>query len=283
MKLIKYKLGIIGLGYVGSAVKSYFSKYFDHINTYDLKVDSTSENVRDVVVNSNIIFICLPTPMNKDGSTNLEIINNVLKDCNLISNKESKRIIIKSTIPVGSSKKFQSKYNNLKIFFNPEFLTEENFIEDYNNPNRIIVGGPKDKFLNEFFNKFFPNVNYVHTDYKTAESVKYLANTFLAVKVSFANEFENFCTKFDIDYNKVVRIATMDKRLGDSHWKVPGPDRMRGYGGSCFPKDISSLIHQFETNNITSFILKASWERNCNLDRAEKDWTKLKGRAVTDD
>ena len=81
----------------------------------------------------------------------------------------------------------------------------------------------------------------------------------------------------------MIKIASLDQRLGNSHWSVPGPDGKRGYGGTCFPKDISSLINQFEQNEIQSIILKASFTRNNNIDRKEKDWQKLKGRAVSED
>ena len=110
--------------------------------------------------------------------------------------------------------------------------------------------------------------------------IKYITNTFLATKVSFANEMKSFCDAKKINYDDVIKYATKDSRLGSSHWDVPGPDGKNGFGGSCFPKDIVSLINQLSNANIESYIIKAVWLRNLNLDRPEKDWEKLVNRAV---
>ncbi len=87
--------------------------------------------------------------------------------------------------------------------------------------------------------------------------------------------------KLNINYNNVYKLATLDKRLGFSHFNVPGPDGSRGFGGSCLPKDINAILNIFNTNDLKSYILESVWERNINKDRKEQDWKKLKGRAVT--
>lgn len=278
----KYNIGIVGLGYVGKAVEAYFKRFFN-LNTFDTNVESSCSSLEQLVNLSEIIFICLPTPMRKNGSTDLRIIDSVIKDINSIANRDSNKLVaIKSTIPVGTTNKFINKYDKIRICFNPEFLTEANYLDDFKNQNRIILGGDKIDDLFKLYSETFTSAEIVKTDCQTAEMVKYVTNSFLATKVSYANEIESFCKHLNIDYNNMIKIASLDQRLGNSHWSVPGPDGKRGYGGTCFPKDISSLINQFEQNEIQSIILKASFTRNNNIDRKEKDWQKLKGRAVSD-
>ena len=115
-----------------------------------------------------------------------------------------------------------------------------------------------------------------------AELVKYTTNCFLATKVSFANEMKEICDGLDIDYDKVVEYATYDGRLGKSHWAVPGPDGELGFSGSCFPKDLESLIHLSEQLDTVNNVLKAVRKTNHTV-RPAKDWLNLKGRAVNND
>jgi len=138
--------------------------------------------------------------------------------------------------------------------------------------NEIICSGLK---------KLFPDIPIIKTKSNIAEFVKYFTNTFLATKVAFANEMKKICDELQIDYDKVVEYSIYDKRLGNSHWAVPGPDGKNGFGGSCFPKDINALIHLFRQLNLKSNILEASWKTNLEV-RPEKDWENLKGRAVTE-
>jgi UDPglucose 6-dehydrogenase len=128
----------------------------------------------------------------------------------------------------------------------------------------------------------FPNVSIIKTGSKTAEMVKYMTNTFLATKVSFANEMKMVCDKLDIDYDKVVEYSTYDERLGKSHWAVPGPDGKMGFGGSCFPKDINALLDVCRQLGVTATTLFGAWQTNEKV-RPEKDWELLKGRAVVDE
>ena len=113
--------------------------------------------------------------------------------------------------------------------------------------------------------------------------VKYMTNTFLATKVSFANEMFEICERLGIDYDKVTEYATYDERLGKSHWAVPGPDGHYGFGGSCFPKDINALIDVAKTKlDLYPHTLIGAWNTNLEV-RPEEDWKKLRGRAVTNE
>ena len=281
-------VGIIGQGYVGTAVKTVFEKHYD-IKTYDkYEEDKTNvKNIAELITESDLIFVCVPTPMDPDGSCNITIVEEVIDLLNLkyklLQLIVPKVIAIKSTIPPGTTKMLQDKYNTMGIVFNPEFLTEANFIEDFKNQDRIIIGGdrPHSTFVKEKYSKVFPNAKIIKTGSKTAEMVKYFTNSFLATKVSFANEMKEICDVVGIDYDKVVEYSTYDNRLGTSHWAVPGPDGKRGFGGSCFPKDINAVMSLAYDWGVTTPLLKGAWDRNL-ISRPEKDWEELKGRAVTD-
>ena len=129
--------------------------------------------------------------------------------------------------------------------------------------------------------KVFPQIKYFITNSNTAELVKYTINNFLALKVSFANEIYNFSKIINIDYDELISICQNDNRLGKSHWQVPGHDGSMGFGGSCFPKDVSALLYEMDSKGMKSYIINAAKMRNIEVDRPEKDWEKLKGRAVS--
>ena len=281
------KIGIVGQGYVGTAVKEVFSKHYD-VDTYDLDKDKCSvDYLEDLVELTNIIFVCVPTPMKKDGSCDTSIVEAVVKDINdmVVSRNVSGRIVaIKSTIPTGTTNRLNKECHNISVIFNPEFLTEANFIEDFRNQSRIIIGGerPATTKLRQVYSLLFPDATIVKTGSKTAEMVKYMTNTFLATKVSFANEMKLICDELKIDYDKVVEYSTYDERLGKSHWAVPGPDGKKGFGGSCFPKDINALISLSKDMRLYLHTLQGVWKTNLKV-RPEEDWKELKGRAVVDD
>ena len=203
------KIGIVGQGYVGTAIKVGFESYYD-LETYDKFDESkTTCDLKGLVEICDVIFVCVPTPMKKDGSCDTSIVEAIVKDINdmVVSRNVSGRIVaIKSTIPPGTTNKLNKECKNIPVIFNPEFLTEANFIEDFKNQNRIIIGGPRPATtkVKRVFAKAFPKVPIIKTGSTTAEMVKYLTNCFLAMKVSFANEMNSVCGKLGIDYDKVI-------------------------------------------------------------------------------
>ncbi len=270
------KIGIIGQGFVGNAVYQKFKNFYD-IKTFDIDSAKCNSSHSDVL-NCEFIFLCLPTPMNKDGSCNVDLIESELNKIKTSTKLEG--VIIKSTVEPGSTERWNRMFD-FNIVFNPEFLTERNAVNDYENQNRIIIGGPRPttSSLKAVFAKVFPKAHIIKTGSTHAEMIKYLTNCFLATKVSFANEMYELCKKLDLDYDKVVEYAILDDRLGNSHWAVPGPDGDFGFGGHCFPKDLSAIINlsnKLKSNNIT---LKSVMESN-NKVRKNKDWQNMKGRAV---
>ena len=272
-------IGIIGQGFVGTAVNEGLAKHYN-IETYDIAKDSTCDSLEELYSKSTIIFLCLPTPMERDGSCHLGIIEPVLKELNELGKTI---VVVKSTIPPGTTEKWNKKHKNIDIVFNPEFLTEANSIEDFKNQNRIIVGGhrPATTKVARVFRKSFPKVPIIKTGSTYAEMVKYVTNCFLATKVSFANEMYEICEYLDIDYDKVIEYAKHDDRLGYSHWGVPGPDGDFGYGGHCFPKDIKALISvAMELDSyVKPIMLQATDSKNDKI-RNNRDWESQKGRAV---
>jgi UDPglucose 6-dehydrogenase len=278
-------------------VKEVMSNYYE-CNTFDIKQECTCDTLRGLVTKSDVIFVCVPTPMNRDGSCNTDIVEDVISDINdavwidrLNHNpramshnpKTDKIVVIKSTVPPGTTERLNKENDNVTVIFNPEFLTEANFIEDFKNQDRIIIGGdrPATTKVRQMFSVAFPETPIVKTGSTTAEMVKYMTNSFLATKVSFANEIKLICDKLDIDYDKVVEYATYDERLGKSHWSVPGPDGHGGFGGSCFPKDLNALIKVAESMDLEVETLRGAWQTNLEV-RPECDWNELKGRAVVE-
>tara|TARA_R110000744_G_scaffold108765_1_gene205820 strand:+ start:346 stop:1209 length:864 start_codon:yes stop_codon:yes gene_type:complete len=284
MKKLK-SIGIIGQGFVGTAVNEGLKKHFQ-VETFDLiQEKSTCKSIQELVNKTQAVFVCIPTPMQNNGSCYLGFVEKVLEELNKACMFEwgciELNVAIKSTIPPGTTEKFNKKYSALKISFNPEFLTEANSIEDFKNQNRIIIGGPRPSstVFKRIFSKAFPKVPIIKTGSTTAEMVKYFANCFLANKVSFANEMYEICKGLKIDYDKIVEYAKYDERIGYSHLNVPGPDGDFGYGGHCFPKDVKALISLAHSLNISPKMLIATDEKN-NQVRKNRDWEKQEGRAV---
>ena len=284
----KKNIGIIGKGFVGNAVAHGFSSgtgYEANIFIHDKNPDLSQHSLEEVVDNSEFIFISVPTPSNKDGSINLDIVDNVLNAINKCDSENNPIILLRSTIVPGTSRKIQEKYKNLKLVFNPEFLTERSAIFDFLSQTRYVLGGrieDTNKVADLYRNRFGRSITIIETNFESAELIKYVSNCFFATKVAFMNEMKLISDKVDADWETVVEGFVRDGRVGHSHINVPGPDGKFGFGGSCFPKDIQAMIKFFEQHNLSANVLKGAWETNLTV-RPEKDWENLKGRAVTDD
>jgi UDPglucose 6-dehydrogenase len=243
---MSYTVGIIGKGFVGGAMHENFKNVF---NTLVWDTDETKRNVatfREFVETSDIIFVCVPTPMKSSGECDVSIVSAVIDDIAQIDRR--KYVVIKSTVTPGTTSRLASDLN-MTIGFNPEFLTEANAHNDFRTQPLIVIGADDPGLATVMtqlyyeFNSAVDNVAHViQRTTKEAELFKYLANSFLATKVIFANEFKILCDKVDVDYGRIAELAVLDKRLGHTHWRVPGPDGHFGFGGSCFPKDTSALL-----------------------------------------
>ncbi len=235
------KLGIVGHGFVGKA-----TDYGFDINVEKFIVDPLlNTTIQQLsIFEPEIIFICVPTPMNNDGSQDTSIINLVTRQ--LIEKCPSAIKVIKSTV-LPSTLSNLKKLDN-KIIYNPEFLREKHANKDFINSDMIIFGGQKK--ISEEVSKAYKNNskcmtnNHIFTDLETASLIKYCINTFLATKVIFFNEMNDVfkALKVNDEWKDVINIISEDKRIGDSHMNVPGHDGKKGFGGACFPKDTLALL-----------------------------------------
>lgn len=288
------KIGVVGLGIVGNAFYEGMRHAFEVVR-YD-KFRQDRSDVPDIgALCSEVdgpIFVCVPTPMNPDGTCNTGIVEDVLRE---ISHSDFmmraqrccggklRTVVIKSTTLPGTTDRLNDNdaFIDINVVFNPEFLTEASPVEDFKNQDRIVIGGKPEatQEVAEVYGVAYPGVLQVQCSAKCAEMVKYVANCFLATKVSFANEIYQICQGLGVDYNMVIRTATLDKRLGNSHWKVPGPDGHYGFGLTCFPKDLNALMSLAEQLGVDPKVMRAVWSKNLEV-RPERDWEQMKGRAV---
>ena len=283
-------VGIVGQGFVGSAIREGLTSYFN-VETLDTdpKKETTCVSVEALVSKvDEIIFVCLPTPMKKNGRCDTTIVETVVSDINDSAKRLSKRVVavIKSTVEPGTTDRLNDRYEDIDIVFNPEFLTEANSFDDFKNQNRIIIGGPRPATtkVKTMYRKAFPRTPIIKTGPTTAETVKYFINCFLSTKVSFANEMKQVCDKIDVDFDKVVEYALYDNRIGKSHLSVPGPDGSLGFGGHCFPKDLNAIRHLAAECGIRPAVLTAVWDKNLEVrPQAERDWENMIGRAISEE
>lgn len=283
----KPKIGIVGKGFVGSAVQHGFSPNVGcdaEVRVYDKNPARSLHSLKDTVNESNFVFVSVPTPSNNDGSADLTILESALNDIANICTNEETIILIRSTIIPGTTRDLQSKFDNLKLVFNPEFLTERSANFDFINQSRAIFGGKKantNKVADLFRWRFGDSFSILETNFESAELIKYMANTFFATKISFLNDMKLLSDKSNANWNDVIEGFVRDGRIGHSHLNVPGHDGKYGFGGVCFPKDIQAIIHFADTLDIDMAVLKGAWETNLKV-RPEKDWEEFKGRAVSD-
>lgn len=274
---MKYKVGIIGNGFVGEAQAFAFSPTTD-VRIYDID-PKRATHTKEEIDECDFIFVCVPTPMYKDGRQDTTYIDKVFDTA--ISGPI---YIIKSTVLPGTTRSLQQKYKDLNIVFSPEFLTERTAKLDMLTQARIVLGGHADDIepAAKLFEERFMNKHIIKTDSTTAELIKYMNNTFFATKVSILNEFKMLAGAIGANWHDALYGFASDGRVGDSHLHVPGPDGKLGYGGTCFPKDVNALLTFAETHNIELNTIKGGWETNLYV-RPEQDWQADKGRAVSDD
>ena len=247
------KIGVIGLGWVGSQLSRYFEELKGYKRGADLFLYDTNEkkNFQDDVAKADVIFLTVPSPRNpKDGSCDVSILESAVKD---IKSKTGKIIVIKSTVPPGTTEKFQKNYPKHQFLFNPEFLTESRAWEDMLRPDRQIVGFtdksldaaqmvlgilPKAPFMSPGGAGTYTKIRITATE---AEFIKYAGNVHFVRKVNFANALAMSAKKLGVDYENIRNGFAAAYRGGDSHLDV-NHGGYRGWGGYCFPKDLDAFI-----------------------------------------
>jgi UDPglucose 6-dehydrogenase len=222
--------------------------------------------------------------MKDNGECDTSIVEDVIRK---IANLDRRKyVVIKSTVTPGTTERLAQDHN-MVIGFNPEFLTEANAYNDFRTQPLIILGADDaglatvmTQIYYEFNAKVDGRSHVVQRTTKEAELFKYLANCFLATKVIFANEFKKLCDAVGVEYGRIAEVATLDKRLGHTHWRVPGPDGQLGFGGSCFPKDTSALIQYADNYGSTLWLLTEATYIN---DELRHGYSFEKFKVISDD
>lgn len=250
-KISKLKSGIIPIFEPG------LKELLDEVVT--AKKISFSTNLKTALDGSQVVFIAVGTPQDEDGSADLSYVLAAAKEIAQISNSY-KLIITKSTVPAGTGykiKKLISQTNpqlEFSIASNPEFLREGAAIDDFMNPDRIVIGTEDEKakkILSEIYAKF-PAEKLIASDIITAELIKYASNSFLATKISFINEMADLCEIVGGDIKKLSKAMGLDSRIGEKFLN-PGP----GFGGSCFPKDIMAILNVAQENKVNLSLINS--------------------------
>ena len=271
----KFNVGVIGNGFVGEAISFAFSSV-SNLYIYDTNPLKSIDDL-ERIHNCDFVFICVPTPMFKDGSQDLSYVESVFE-----KGTEKPIYILKSTVLPGATENFSEKYKNFKIIFSPEFLSERSAKLDMLTQSRIILGGEKifTETVKQLFIKRFKSKYIIQTDSKTAELIKYMNNIFFATKISIMNEFKLISDKIGANWDDALKGFSSDGRVGDSHLNVPGHDGMLGYGGTCFPKDVNAFLGFAKKHKIKINTIQGGWKTNIKV-RSKKDWEAKIGRSVS--
>ena len=264
------KIGIIGRGFVGTAVEFGFSAQCGCnaiIKSFDIDESRKKDSLDVTVNNSDFIFVSVPTPSNHTG-IDLSSLISALESIEQVNRRNDNIILIRSTIIPGTTKKLDEKFKKLNIVFNPEFLTERSAKFDFINQSRFIIGGDP-KFTNMVAQlykwRFGSTALIIQTNYETAELIKYMNNCFFATKVSFLNEMKILSQKIGADWDTSVQGFVSDGRIGHSHIQVPGPDGKLGFGGNCFPKDVKAILEFSKKLGVNLNTIKGAWETNLDV------------------
>ena len=279
-------LGIIGYGYVGRSVEYGFVDYdrergfvpkhrcvvFDKYKPRD--------SMEDLIRQSEIIFVCLPTPYDENSlHIDLSIYDEVMGEiCPRIAG-QGKVVVIKSTVVPGTTREYAGKYPGVPFAMNPEFLTESNYLQDFVNPDRIIIGADNDWIAQKVIDLYrtcFPAATIMRMSTVAAEVVKYQANVMLANKIALANIFYDICQAMQVNYEDVKKGVALDKRIGHTHMDVTTE---RGFGGKCFPKDLGAIIGRCRELGVDCRLLEELNAYNLRIRRV-RDWQEIAGATV---
>ena len=281
------RVGIIGNGFVGSAHANVFRHYAD-VKVFDVDT-RRSPNEWQETVNQDIVFLCLPTPMNRDGQVNRNIVERTLYQ--LCEDGLPTAVILKSTLPPADLLELDAKYGHGPLLiFSPEFLTERSAEYDLQQSTRFIFGHEHARYaaidlVSSLFELRFPQVPCYWVPLETAALVKYFTNVFFASKVGILNEFHRIAGSFGIDPDQVRELVMLDPRIGKSHFQVPGHDGVPGWGGSCFLKDMNAYVQLARQQGQSARIVEAVWHSNVEVRGAEllaRELSGMVGRAITE-
>ena len=304
--MIAISCAVVGAGFVGSSMCEVFAERGVNVYSYDkagkrpqgvnpfqaVSVSELVEHCEQQEGFSGIFFVSVPTPMQETGECDLSIVEGVLRElANAPRQNYKLRVaVVKSTVQPGSCARWNRLFSGkLSVVHSPEFLRERTALQDMRDQNRIVIGGDTEALdkVEVVFASAFPNVPIIRTNTTTSEMVKYFTNVQLTARLVLSCEFCEICNKLNdngnkINYDEVVRIASLDDRLGGSHMTVPGHDGIMGARGSCFPKDLGALTYLASKLGIANSLLKAIKNKNLALVHPDhRDWEKMVGRGVS--
>jgi len=239
------KIGIIGIGVVGSAIKVGFEKLNHIVKVHDTKLNTSLRDVLD----TEILYLCLPTNSKEDGSCNTDIIVEVLD--NLSDLQYEGTVAVKSTIVPGTFSKLLTFFDKKRLCLVPEFLREKHAIEDFIwNHNVLVIGSEYTNAIDLVIKSHghYPKEVKVITPHE-CEFVKYFSNSFKAYKTVFANSFGKLCDKHNVDYSKVLEVYKAEEVKETAYLKYFD----EGFGGMCLPKDVNAINKLTEGTNISTF------------------------------
>ena len=240
------KIGIIGGGTVGRATARAWQEHCEEVRVFDVIKERANSGLYETL-DCELIFICFPESQ----------IDDFFREA---SHRGAGKLnfVLKSTVPIGTTRRLAEEYGLPNLVHSPEFLTERCSIWDAQNPARVIIGSPKgpstlgddNKCYDLYFDTCqdrFPSVPIFNLSSDESELVKLACNAFAATKVALFNEFRSLTDKLGLDWKAVREGVLGDGRIGNAWTAVPGPDGKRGFGGKCLPKDLEMLIDCFKS------------------------------------
>jgi UDPglucose 6-dehydrogenase len=251
------KIGVIGLGVVGTAVHEGLKILEHETRVHDIKLNTTLDDVLD----TEICFICVPTPSGPDGECDVSIVDDVVGQ--LGSKKYSGVVAIKSTVEPGTTDRLSEEFPNLNLCFVPEFLRERCATEDFVKNHDLCVIGTKDDEIFKIISDahgHFPE-KFIHLDPLEAEFVKYFNNIYNATLVTFANSFYEVCKNMGADYTKIKDTIVNRKHINDVYMNCN--ENLRGFGGPCLPKDTRTIASLVRKRDLNVDFFKMLLNENC--------------------
>jgi UDP-glucose 6-dehydrogenase len=269
------KIGVVGGGTVGRAVARTYLEFVDEVRVYDVvpelcthPVESHGHGPEIPALNCDVVFVCLPE----------EAVGRFFSELNTYVDKPLQsgiNFVLKSTVPVGTTRRLRDRYGLVNFVHSPEFLTARCAETDARVPAVNIIGTPHGSPivpwsgmpLNELYKRRFPGTQIIQMSSDESEAVKLMINSAFAVKVALFNEFHAYCEATGLDWETVRAGILADGRITAHHTKVPGPDGKCGFGGACLPKDLKTLVEQIAAAGCAVWVTQGAETRNRRLDR----------------
>lgn len=262
------RIGFVGGGVVGQALARSYLDHVDEVLVYDVLPERRTHSL-DQVCRCDIIFVCLPSPHHEGGLTDSD--NTQLDSFFAKLAGESIPLVLKTTVPPGSTKLYAEKYALPELIFSPEFLTQRCCVTDACMPACNVLGVPRlageripesAETYERLISKRFPGARIHYRTSDEAELIKLLCNAFYATKVAFFNEARTLSDKLGAEWPDVLESVLAQGRIHPSHTRVPGPDGMFGFGGKCLGPDLSLFAHCLESAGLPAPVSRAASRRN---------------------